>query len=76
MNYSMLLIALVTILGLSACEKTTINKPAQPTVVVPGPAGPAGAEGAKGSTGTTGAEGVKGDTGKTGGTVVIVPDRK
>lgn len=66
----MIAVALVTALGLSACE---INTP-------PGAPGPAGAKGAAGATGTEGATGAKGaagaqgDTGKTApGTVVVVP---
>jgi len=79
MKYSALLIALLTVLGLSACEKpTTVNvPPANSTTVVPGPAvavpGPAGPTGATGATGSPGYDGAKGDTGKTGGDVVIVP---
>jgi len=86
MKYSTLFVALVTVLGLSACEKpTVVNVPATP-VAVPGPAGPQGATGTPGDTGTQGAtgtqgdtgspgyDGAKGDTGKTGGgTIVVVP---
>lgn len=73
MKYSTLLIALLAVVGLSACEKaTTVNvPPAESTttvvpgpavtvpVPVPGPAGPPGAEGPKGEPGS--------------GTTVIVP---
>jgi hypothetical protein len=69
----MIAVALVTALGLSACE---INTPPG----APGPAGAKGASGATGATGTEGAAGAKGaagaqgDTGKTApGTVVVVP---
>jgi len=86
MKYSTLLVALVTVLGLSACDKpTVVNVPAA-TVAVPGPAGPQGDTGTQGATGDTGStgntgntgatgyDGAKGDTGKTGGdTIVIVP---
>ncbi|MDP1646237.1 MAG: hypothetical protein Q8K35_08140 [Thiobacillus sp.] len=83
MKYSTVFVALVTVLGLSACDRpTVVNVPAAP-VAVPGPAGPQGAAGAQGATGiqgdtgntgATGYDGIKGDTGKTGGdTIVIVP---
>jgi len=83
MKYSMLLVALVAVFGLSACEKpTVVNVPGSP-VAVPGPAGPQGATGdtgsqgysgsqgstgAQGNTGSPGYDGAKGDTGKTGKT--------
>ena len=68
MKYSTLFVALVTVFGLSACEKpTVINVPATP-IAVPGPAGPQGATGTQGETGTQGATGYQGDTGKTGAT--------
>lgn len=75
MKYSTLLVALVAVFGLSACEKpTVVNVPPSPVavpgpaVVVPGPAGPAGAPGSPGY------DGAKGDPGKPGSeTVVIVP---
>lgn len=72
MKYSLLIAALVTTLGLSACEKTTVNNPAPTTMAVPGPAGATGAtgatgyEGAKGATGASGTEGAQGATGATG----------
>jgi hypothetical protein len=86
MKYSILFASLITVYGLSACDRpTVVNVPATPASV-PGPAGPQGATGTQGSTGTqgetgtqgaTGAqgyEGAKGDTGKTGGgTVIVVP---
>lgn len=64
MNRSILLMALLTALGLGACEKpTVVNVPAAPAAA-PGPAGPQGA---------TGDQGNKGETGKSGdGTTVIV----
>jgi hypothetical protein len=78
---STVLVAMLAIIGLTACEKTTVNPPAttvvQPTttvekevavpVAVPGPAGPAGTPGEKGETG---------EAGKTGDTVIVVPDAK
>lgn len=76
MKYSLILAALVAMLGLTACEKTTVTPPAAPSVVVvPGPAGPAGATGATGETGSTvavpgatGATGAMGATGNDGAT--------
>ncbi len=70
MKYSMLLVALITAFGLSACDKqpTVVNVPVT-AVPVPGPAGPQGATGDTGTQGRTGAqgyEGAQGDTGKTG----------
>jgi hypothetical protein len=85
MKYSMLSLAVLAGVALSACEKKeTIVQPAAPPAVVtvptpvpvpvPGPAGPPGAEGPKGEPGKMGAEGPKGEPGKSGGdTVVIVP---
>ncbi|WP_426196900.1 hypothetical protein [Massilia sp. DWR3-1-1] len=75
------LVAMLAVIGLSACEKTTVTPPAttvvQPTmtvekevavpVAVPGPAG---------ATGATGAAGEKGEAGKTGDTVIVVPEAK
>lgn len=72
------LVAMLAVIGLSACEKTTVNPPAttvvQPTttvekqvavpVAVPGPAGPAGTPGEKG------------EAGKAGDTVVVLPEAK
>jgi hypothetical protein len=85
-----LLVAMFAIIGLTACEKTTVNPPSTtvvtPTVEkqvavpvgVPGPAGATGATGdagAAGGTGATGATGDKGDAGKTGDTVIVVPEK-
>lgn len=73
MNRSILLLSLVCVAALSACQRTD---PAPAAVViqpVPGPAGPAGATGVPGATGMPGIDGSKGDAGKAGdGTVVIV----
>ncbi|MDB5917075.1 MAG: hypothetical protein JWR40_1309 [Massilia sp.] len=77
-----ILVAMLAIVGLTACEKTTnVNPPATATTVVtptvekqvavPGPAGATGATGATGdagSTGSTGATGTTGDAGMTGAT--------
>jgi hypothetical protein len=76
-----ILVAMLAVVGLTACEKTTVNPPAttvvQPTttvekqvavpVAVPGPAGPAG---------TPGTPGEKGEAGKPGDTVVVLPEAK
>jgi hypothetical protein len=79
-----LLVAMFAVIGLTACEKTTVNPPAttvvNPTiekqVAVPGPTvavpGPAGAPGEKGDAGATGAAG---EPGKTGDTVIVVPEK-
>ena len=75
-----LLVALLALIGLSACEKTTVTPPATNVVApsvekqaaapvgVPGPAGPSGATGATGATGDAGASGVAGATGTVGAT--------
>ena len=70
------IVAILAIVGLTACEKTTVNPPATSTTVVtptvekqiavPGPAGTPGAPGATGATGTTGATGDAGATGTPG----------
>lgn len=73
MNNSMLILALLGALGLSACDRpTVVNVPTTP-VAVPGPADPAGPSGTTGATGAQGSEGSQGAAGKTGeGTTVIV----
>jgi hypothetical protein len=73
MNRSMLILALLSALTLSACDRpTVVNVPATP-VAVPGPAGPQGATGGEGATGSMGATGSTGAAGKSGeGTTVIV----
>jgi hypothetical protein len=76
-----LLVAMLAVIGLTACEKTTVNPPAttvvQPTVekqvAVPGPAVPVPVPGPAGA---PGAPGAKGDTGKPGDTVVVLPEEK
>jgi hypothetical protein len=69
MNRSILMLALVAALGLSACDR-------EPTVVTvpvpaaePGPAGPQGEPGVQGNTGETGQTGETG----TGTTVIVEP---
>ena len=71
---STLLIAMLAVIGLTACEKTTVNPPSSTTVVTPtvekqvAVPGPAGATGATGAAGTAGATGDTGNTGNTGAT--------
>jgi Collagen triple helix repeat (20 copies) len=89
MNKYLLATAMVTVLGLTACDRPTVIMPTT-QVAVPGPAGPQGATGSQGAdgntgnTGNTGAtgsqgnqgnDGTKGDTGKTGGgtAIIVVP---
>lgn len=81
-----LLVAMLAVIGLTACEKTTVNPPSttvvNPTVekqvAVPGPAvavpvpGPAGAPGAPGDKGDAGKPG---EPGKPGDTVIVVPEK-
>ena len=85
-----LLVAMLAVIGLTACEKTTVNPPATtivaPTVekqvAVPGPAvpvpvpGPAGAAGAPGEKGDAGEAGKPGEPGKPGDTVIVVPEKR
>ncbi len=68
MKRSLVLVPMLALLGLAACDRT-------PTVVavpvpspVAGPAGPAGPTGATGDTGSTGNTGNTGNTGSTGST--------
>jgi hypothetical protein len=70
MNRSILILALLATLTLSACDRkpTVVTVPATP-VAVPGPAGPQGATGAQGSEGSQGATGKSGD----GTTVIVMP---
>jgi hypothetical protein len=81
-----ILIALLAVIGLTACEKTTVNPPAttvvNPTVekpvAVPGPAVPVpvpGPAGAPGAPGEKGAPGAQGEPGKPGDTVIVVPEK-
>jgi hypothetical protein len=85
MKHTLLLLALLSTLGLAACDRQPVVVTTPPTtVMVPGPAGPAGATGATGeqgytgntgSTGSTGSTGVQGETGKTGDVtnVIVIP---
>jgi hypothetical protein len=63
MNRSILMLALVAALGLSACERqpTVVTVPAQ--AAEPGPPGPQGEPGVQGNTGKTG----------TGTTMIVEP---
>jgi hypothetical protein len=78
-----LLAALLAVIGLTACEKTTVTPPSttvvQPTVEkqvaqpvpvpvpVPGPAG---------APGTPGEKGEKGEPGKPGDTTIVLPEKQ
>ena len=86
MKYSLLFASLITVFGLTACDKPTVVNVPAPAAPVPGPPWPQGATGTPGATGTQGEvgtqgaagaqgyEGAQGETGKTGGdTVIIVP---
>ncbi len=73
MRFSVVIVAALSALALSACERAPVVvpsvAPATVLVPVPGPAGPQGATGApaeKGATGATGATGEMGATGSTG----------
>lgn len=79
MKYATILVSLLTVIGLSACDKpAVVNTPANPVAVpvpvpmaVPGPPGPQGAPGQDGAPGNTG---TTGDTGKPGdNTVIVIP---
>lgn len=79
-----LLAVLLAVIGLTACEKTTVNPPdttvVTPTVevpvAVPGPAGAPGAPGATGESGQPGQPGQAGEPGQTGDTVIVVPEKQ
>jgi len=79
MKNTLLLVALLSTLGLAACDRQPVVVTTPPTtVMVPGPAGPAGATGATGEqgyTGNTGSTGVQSETGKTGDVtnVIVIP---
>lgn len=82
MKLTSLMAAMLAVLALSACEKTTVN-PA-PTVVtptvevpvaVPGPAIAVPVPGPAGPAGSPGMDGAKGDPGKPGDTVIVVPEK-
>lgn len=70
MKNPILILALISTLGLVACDRpaAVVTVPVAP-VVVPGPAGPQGPSGSQGATGDQGATGKSGaDT-----TVIVVP---
>jgi len=86
MNHYLLIALMLTVLGLTACDKpTVVNVPAPEAI--PGPAGATGergAQGYQGDTGDTGVKGNEGDQGETGAqgkagesgdstTVIVVP---
>lgn len=77
-----LLAAALAVASLTACEKTTVNPPAQtvvtPTVevpvAVPTPVPVPGPAGAPGAPGAPGEKGESGEPGKAGDTVIVVPE--
>jgi hypothetical protein len=70
---SISMLALVTTLGLAACDRQPIIVNAPPAVVaVPGPAGPQGATGNTGNTGNTGSTGEAGKAAEST-TVIVMP---
>lgn len=72
MKHALALLALLSTLGLAACDRQpVVSNPPPVVVTVPGPAGPAGETGATGATGNqgnTGSQGEQGYTGNTGST--------
>jgi hypothetical protein len=72
MKYSILLLALVGSIALTACERPAsqvvvpVAVPVPVPVAVPGPAGPTGATGSSGATGSTGATGASAEAGAPG----------
>jgi len=82
MKITSLLAALLAVVALSACEKTTVNPPStvvtpavEVPVAVPGPAVPVPVPGPAGAPGAPGADGAKGEPGKPGDTVIVVPEK-
>lgn len=83
---TIVIIAIFSIVGLTACEKPTVNPPATSTTVVtptvekqlaiPGPAGAPGVPGTTGATGATGEPGKPGEPSKPGDTVIVVPEKR
>jgi hypothetical protein len=65
MKNSMLILAVLATLGLSACDRPAVVAVPVP-VAVPGPAGPTGATGGQGATGSTGDTGSQGSQGNQG----------
>ena len=78
MKITKLLLPLLPVLVLAACDRPVVvtNPPATVAVpvpvAVPGPPGPAGSTGATGSTGSTGAQGEAGKPGDST-TVIVTP---
>jgi hypothetical protein len=66
MNRSMLMLALLAVLSLGACERTTVVEPPATPAAVPGPAGPQGETGDPGKKGETGDPGRRDDIGDPG----------
>jgi hypothetical protein len=65
MRYLILVLAALSMLAFTACERpTTVEAPDTVVVTPPGPAGPSGAQGVQGAQGVT----EKGETGATGAT--------
>ena len=71
MKYSVIFMALATVLGLSACDTPTVVNATPAVISVPGPAGPQGETGSQGNTGSTGDTGATGETG--GDTIIVTP---
>lgn len=69
MKHTLLALALISTLGLAACERPAVVAVPVAPVVVPGPPGPAGTPGAPGATGAPGAAGAEG----TGTTIIVTP---
>ena len=67
MKHALALLALLSTLGLAACDRQpVVSNPPSVVVTVPGPAGPAGETGATGATGQQGYTGNQGNTGSQG----------
>ena len=79
MKITKLLLPMLPVLVLAACDRPVVvtNPPATVAVpvAVPGPPGPAGSTGATGATGYTGSTGAQGEAGKPGDstTVIVTP---
>ena len=69
MKNTLLALALISTLGLTACERPTVVAVPVAPIVVPGPPGPAGTPGAPGATGAPGVAGAEG----TGTTIIVTP---
>lgn len=72
-----ILVAMLAVVGLSACEKTTVNPPAttvvQPTATVEKPVAVPVPVPVPGPAGAPGAPGEKGEPGKPGDTTIVLP---